>query len=155
MTDRSATTTPTPRRGVLRLVVLALTLAGFVTMHGLAAADAGPAHCGLPAALLLTDGDAHPSAHPSAHQPMGHHDNALVGEHGMRAAAPAPARDSDELMIGCLLALLGTLAAIGLRLVSGPHAGTASASARRALAWLRPARAPPDPLFLSLCVFRL
>lgn len=150
MTDRSATTTPTPRRGVFRLVVLALTLAGFVTMHGLAAADAGPAHCGLPAALLLTGDD-----HTVMDQPVAHHDGALVGEHGTRAAAPAPARDSHELMIGCLLALLGTLAAIGLRLLGGPHAGTALASVRQALAWLRAARAPPDPLFLSLCVFRL
>ena len=151
MTDRSATTTPTPRRGVFRLVVLALTLAGFVTMHGFAAADAGQAHCGLPAALLMTDDD----AHPFADQPMGHHDNAPVGEHGTRAVTPAPSRDSDELMIGCLLALLGTLVAIGLRLLGGSHIGAASASARQALVWLRAARAPPDPLFLSLCVFRL
>lgn len=151
MADPSATTTPTPRRGVLRLVVLALTLAGFVTIHGLAVVDAGQAHCGLPAALLLTDGD----ANPFADQPMEHHDNALVGEHGTPAAAPVPSRDSDQLMIGCLLALLGTLVAIGLRLLGGSHPGAAFTPARQALAWLRAARAPPEPLFLSLCVFRL
>ena len=58
-------------------------------------------------------------------------------------------------MVGCLLALLGTLVAIGLRLLDGPGTGTASAPARQAMIWLRTARAPPDPLFLSLCVFRL
>jgi hypothetical protein len=149
MTDPSAMTTA-PRRGVLRLVVLALTLAGFVTMHGLASAAADGAHCGAPAALLLTN-----DAHGTVDQPAAHHDSALVGEHGTRADAPASSRGSDELMVGCLLALLGTLVAIGLRLLGGSNAGTASAPARQALAWLRTARAPPDPLFLSLCVFRL
>ena len=58
-------------------------------------------------------------------------------------------------MVGCLLALLGILMAIGLRLLGGTDAGTASAPARQALTWLRTARGPPDPLILSLCLFRL
>ncbi len=148
MTAPSAMTTA-PRRGVLRLVVLALTLAGFVAMHGLASADTGGAHCGAPAALLQAS-----VTHTSIDQPA-HHDSAITDAHSTQADAPAPSRTSDELMIGCLLALLGTLVAIGLRLLRGRGAVIVSAPPRQALAWLRTARGPPDPLFLSLCVFRL
>lgn len=141
---------PSHRRGVLRLVLLMLTMAGFVAMHGLTSASAGEAHCGSPAALLLTS-DAHPPAGPAA----AHHDDPL-GEHGIHASGePAPSHSSDPLMVGCLLALLVTLVAIGLRLLGRPGAVIISAAVRQALAWLRTARGPPDPLFLSLCVFRL
>ena len=155
MTDLSAMTTAS-RRGVLRLVVLALTLAGFMVMHGLASAGGGEAHCGSPAALLLTS-DAHGTdgTPGTVDQSAAHHDSTLVGDHHTRAETPTSSHDSDELMVGCLLALLGTLVAIGLRLLGGSDAGTASAPPRQALAWLRTARGPPHPLFLSLCVFRL
>ena len=155
MTGHSAMTTA-PRRGVLRLVVLALTLAGFVAMHGLASAGGGEAHCGSPAALLLTS-DAHGTdGTPGAvDQAVAHHDGTLIGDHHTRADAPTSSHGSDELMVGCLLALLGTLVAIGLRLLRGRGAVIVSALPRQALAWLRTARGPPDPLFLSLCVFRL
>ena len=147
MTGHSAMTA-TPRRGVLRLVVLALTLAGFVAMHGLASAGGGEAHCGSPATLLLA-GDA------PVEQSVPRHDSPPVGAHDTRVAVPTPSHDSDELMVGCLVALLVALVAIGLRLLGGPGAVVVPALARQALAWLRTARGPPDPLFLSLCVFRL
>lgn len=134
-------------------MVLALTLTGFVAMHGLASAGGGEAHCGSPAALLLAT-DAHGSD-GAVDQPTAHHDSTLVDDHHTRAEAPTPSHGSDELMVGCLLALLATLVAIGLRLLGGRDAVVVSALARPALAWLRTARAPPDPLFLSLCVFRL
>lgn len=155
MTGHSAMTTD-PRRGVLRLVVLALTLAGFVAMHGLASAGGEEAHCGSPAALLLTS-DAHGAdeTRGAVDQSVAHHDSMLVGDHHTRAEAPTSSSDSDELMVGCLLALLAALVAIRLRLLGGPGAVVVSAAARQALAWLRTARGPPDPLFLSLCVFRL
>jgi hypothetical protein len=155
MTGHSAMTTA-PRRGVLRLVVLALTLAAFVAMHGLTAAGGGEAHCGSPAALLLTsDGHSTDGTTGALDPPAAHHDSTPGDDHHTGAEAPTSSHDSDELMVGCLLALLGTLVAIGLRLLDGPGTGTASAPARQALTWLRTARAPPDPLFLSLCVFRL
>lgn len=117
--------TTAPRRGVLRLVVLGLTLAGFVAMHGLASAATGEVHCGTPAALLLP-GEAHATGDQPAHS-----------------------------MVGCLLALLGTLVAIARRLLGGRGPVIVFALARQASAWLHTARGPPDPLFLSLCVFRL
>ena len=153
MTGRSALTT-VPRcsvLGVLRLVVLALTLAGFVAMHGVASA-AGGAHCGAPPALMATT-DAHAVAHGSAAD----HGTTTAMAHragiGAGVGAPVPSPDSDDLMVGCLLALLGALVAIGLRLL-GRSSDNAILNVRQAQAWLRAARAPPDPLFLSLCVFR-
>jgi hypothetical protein len=125
-------------------------------MHGLASAGGGEAHCGSPAALLLASDTHATDGTPGAvDQSVAHHDSTLVGDHHTRAETPASSHKSDELMVDCLLALLATLAAIGLRLLGGSTSGTASAPARQALAWLRTARAPPDPLFLSLCVFRL
>ena len=56
---------------------------------------------------------------------------------------------------GCLLALLGALALIGLRRLRVFGIDTTSPRVPKAFAWLRAARAPPGPLFLSLCVFRL
>lgn len=164
MTGHSAATAS--RRGALRLVVLALTLAGFVAMHGLAPAAPGAAHCGSPAALLLAGGahpaDAHPPgahAHPpgahAADQPAAHRDRPVVGTPGTGVGAPEPSHPSDELVVGCLLALLTTLVALGMRLVGGRGVAVVAAPARQALSRSRTARAPPDPLFLSLCVLRL
>jgi hypothetical protein len=161
MTGYSAATGS--RRRALRLVVLALTLAGFVAMHGLAPAAPGAAHCGSPAALLLAGGahpaDAHPpGAHPPvghpADQPAAHRDRPVVGVPGTGVGAPEPARPSDELVVGCLLALLTTLVALGMRLVGSRGVAVVAASARQAPSRSRSARAPPDPLFLSLCVLR-
>lgn len=149
MTDQSARTTAPPR-GMLRLVVLALTLVGFVAMHGLASADGGVAHCGSPPVLLLAA-----DPHDTVGQPTAHLDTSIVVEHGDHAGTPAPTRDSDDMMVGCLLALIGALVAIGLRLLGGPYASAVRPAARRAWAWLCAARGPPEPLFLSLCVFRL
>ncbi len=158
------TLTTMPRRGVLgvsgvlRLVVLALTLTGFVAMHGIASA-AGGTHCGAPPAMMATSGAHGSDAHGVAHGLTADHGTTTAMEHiaGVVAGvgAPVPAPDSDDLMVGCLLALLGALVAIGLPLLGWFGTTTAAAGVRRAGAWLRAARAPPNPLFLSLCVFRL
>jgi hypothetical protein len=63
--------------------------------------------------------------------------------------------DGEKFMTGCLLALLGALAALALRLVRLAAGHTASTPASSASPRQRAARAPPQPLFLSLCVIRL
>jgi hypothetical protein len=162
MTGENALKTA-PRRGVLgvsgvlRLVVLALTLTGFVAMHGVASSAAG-AHCGAPPALVTTS-DAHGGAYGVPHGLTADHGTTTAVAHlasvGAGVGAPMPSPNSDDLMVGCLLALLGALMAIGLRLLGWSGTSTATPGVRRAGAWLRTARAPPNPLFLSLCVFRL
>ena len=135
------------------LIVLALTLVGFAAMHGLASTDGYGTHCDSLHALTSTAqgpvddmaGDApattvaaHPSLSPSAAFSV------QSADHG-----------GHELMTGCLLALLGALVALILRLLrvlavqSAPPANLSTPSGQRT------ARAPPHPLFLSLCVFRL
>ena len=63
--------------------------------------------------------------------------------------------DGEKFLTGCLLALLGALAALALRLVRLAAGHTASTPASSASPRQRAARAPPQPLFLSLCVIRL
>ena len=147
--------------GVLRLIGLALALTGFVAMHGVASSASG-AHCGAPSALLAAS-DAQGGAHGVTDGSTAGHGTSTAVAHfvgvgaGVAASldAPVPSPDSDDLMVGCLLALLGALVAIGLRLLGWSGTTTAPLGVRRTGAWLRAARAPPNPLFLSLCVFRL
>ena len=63
--------------------------------------------------------------------------------------------DSGKFMTGCLLALLGALVALALRLVRTSAGTTTLMSASSVSLHERAARAPPQPLFLSLCVIRL
>jgi hypothetical protein len=61
----------------------------------------------------------------------------------------------DDATTGCLLALFGALVLIGLRLLRRFGTDATAQRVRIASIWLQPARAPPAPLYLSLCVFRL
>jgi hypothetical protein len=147
------------RYEVFRLVVLALTLAGFMAMHGLASAGSESSHCAV-ADILISSADM--SVHDLTNGGMtGHGAATKASAHSNPAvdptvASPGTTRDDDEkFMTGCLLALLGALVALALRLVrlSAEHSTPtpASPAAVRECA----ARAPPPPLFLSLCVIRL
>jgi hypothetical protein len=147
-----------------RLVVLGLTLVGFMAMHGLASAGGESSHCAVPDTLLSPVATA---VHEMTD--VGMIDGGMInGGTGTTApadvhpavdstvASPGSTGDGDEKsMTGCLLALLGALVALALRLVrlSAGHTAPmpASAAAPRECA----ARAPPPPLFLSLCVIRL
>lgn len=149
MASHSAMRT-TPQPGVLRLVVLALTLAGFVAMHALTSSGGDGTHCGSPGALLTPADPHHALDAPATHPPT-----AAATHIGVQTPTPDPGQDVDDLVTGCLLALLGALVAMALRLLGRVRAHITSLPGRRAFIDLRVARAPPDPLFLSLCVFRL
>ena len=139
--------------GAFRLIVLALTLVGFVAMHGLASTDGDGTHCDPLHALM-----------PTAHGPV----DDMAGDAPATTAAAHPDliasvtfsvqsadHDAHELMTGCLLALLGALAALVLRLLRVPAVESASTTNLSTPSGQWTARAPPHPLFLSLCVLRL
>ncbi len=140
------------RRGALRLVVLALTLVGFAALHAFGSVAGNAAHCGsAPALMLVADQPSVAKSHP----PGQHATAATAHDERAQADAPTPAHDPDDVTTGCLLALFGALALIGLRLLRRLSTDTTPPQLRHAATWLRAARAPPAPLFLSLCVFRL
>jgi hypothetical protein len=149
MTGQSAVTAM-PRRGVLRLVVLALTLAGFAALHALGSVAGNGTHCGSAPALMLV-ADAHTTTEESA----AHAAVSTNRDDTTRADTLVPGHSSDDATTGCLLALFGALVLIGLRLLRRFGTDTTSPRVRNASVWLQPARAPPAPLYLSLCVFRL
>jgi hypothetical protein len=140
------------RRGALRLVVLALTLVGFAALHAFGSVAGDGTHCGSAPALAMV---ANP--HGTAESSSADHHAPAVTRHneGVRADATPPGHDSDNATAGCLLALIGALALIGLRLLRRFGIDTTPPQLRHASTWLHAARAPPGPLFLSLCVFRL
>jgi hypothetical protein len=75
---------------------------------------------------------------------------------GSTVASSGNTRDEGEKsMTGCLLALLGALVALALRLVRLPAEHATPPPASSTALHERAARAPPQPLFLSLCVVRL
>jgi hypothetical protein len=128
-----------------RLLLVVAALAGFLLMHGLAATDpAGAHHLG----GAVTGGGTH------------HDAGAMPAVAGIDAtgphAAPAPHQGShDSVMAGCvfvLLALAGALVLSLWRIRSRPGGTARSAGTARGAVV---ARAPPCPLFVSLCVFRL
>jgi hypothetical protein len=131
--------------GVARLVLLLITAAGFVAMHGLAATDpVGVRHS--PIVVPATS--------------MADPDHAMMA-HAHTSAPVATASDHDcghsghEMATACLFVLLSAPVTVAWYAL---HAGLGSdgAAVLRAV-WRRHrlARAPPRPIFLSLCVFRL
>jgi len=144
--------TATSRHGVLRLVVLALTLVGFAALHAFGSVAGDGTHCGSAPALMMAT-ESHGAAGSSSHD---HHATTpTTGGTGVEAGATTSGHDSDDVTTGCLLALFGALVLAGLRLLRGFAIDTTSPQIRHSYAWLRGARAPPEPLFLSFCVFRL
>lgn len=148
------------RHDALRFLVMALTLAGFVAMHGLASAGGDSSHCAPPVALISSgdtgahDTTAHGVADSSAAMAAGLHLD-LSSDSTVASAGGTRSDGGSKFMAGCLLALLGGIVALLLRLLrmSAQHIPPSTVSS--ALSRARAARAPPPPLFLSLCVFRL
>ena len=139
--------------GAFRLIVLALTLVGFVAMHGLASTDGDGTHCDPLHALMST-------AHGSVDDMAGDAPATTAAAHpdliaSVTFSVQSADHDAHELMTGCLLALLGALAALVLRLLRVPAVESASTTNLSTPSGQWTARAPPHPLFLSLCVFRL
>jgi hypothetical protein len=125
-----------------RLLLVVAGLTGFLLMHGLAATDSAGAHhvgdASTGRAAAMTSQPDHLGIAPMA---------ANAGDHD-----PA---SHDAAMAGCVFILLALAGGIVLRaLRTSTVSGTAPRSIRRAR-HDGPARAPPCPVFLSLCVFRL
>jgi hypothetical protein len=127
---------------VVRLILLTLAATGFLAMHGLAATD--------PVAGHISPLDSH-----AVIAPVGHSE----GMHAAPTMAPDSAsgthgHDHDD-MAACAFILLTVLAAVALHALgvatgsSFPTLSTFTSSRRG------PPRGPPQPIFLSLCVFRL
>jgi hypothetical protein len=142
----------TPRRRMLRLVVLALTLVGFTALHAFGSVAGDGTHCGSAPALTIV-ADPYGTAESSS---ADHHATTSTAQHDIvRADATTVGHNSDDVTTGCLLALFGALVMIGLRLLRRFGIDTTSPRVRHASTWLHAARAPPGPLFLHLCVLRL
>lgn len=144
--------TAASRRGGPRFELLALTLVAFAALHAFGSFAGDGTHCGSASALMMAT-DSHSTA--ESRSPDHHATAATAHDDRARADATRPAHESGDAMTGCLLALLGALALIGLRLLRRLSTDTTPAQLRHASTWLHAARAPPAPLFLSLCVFRL
>ena len=139
--------------GAFRLIVLALTLVGFVAMHGLASIDGDGTHCDPLHALM-------PTAHGSVDDMTGDAPATTAAAHpdliaSVTFSVQSADHDAHALMTGCLLALLGALAALILRLLRVPAIQNTSTTNLSTPSGQWTARAPPHPLFLSLCVLRL
>lgn len=136
---RSLTTAGTAR-GVARLVLVVAALVGFLAMHGLDATDAAGTHH----AMVVV-----PAQPLSGHQPMAAESVAAVASPGTEPT------QHDAVMAGCVFILLALAGGLALRaLFVTVDRNAASGTARRAPG-PRPARAPPCPVFVSHCVFRL
>jgi hypothetical protein len=136
--------------GAARLVLLVLTAVGFLAMHGVAATDAAGAHHS-PVTMPAT--------------PMDHPRPIVADAPGLDTPAPtavaspsvAPA-DGDQghgLMAACVFVLVSVLAGVALHAFLSTLRGMPSAPRSSFGAGDQRPRAPPRPIFLSLCVFRL
>jgi hypothetical protein len=134
--------------GAARLLLLVLAAVGFVAMHGVAATDPGGAHHD-PMSVSAT------LEHPG---PSGA-DHAESDASAPMAMAPllvAPGQDDGHaLMAACVFVLFSVLGGVVLHALSG-HLGASPPDPTRSLGvGDRRSRAPPKPIFLTLCVFRL
>jgi hypothetical protein len=128
--------------GVVRLVLLALAATGFLAMHGIAATD--------PVAGHVSPLDSHAVIAPVAPSEGMHAAPTMAPD----SVSPTPGHDHDD-MAACAFILLTVLAGVVLHAL-GIGAGSTWTNLSTVV-WSRrgPARAPPQPIFLSLCVFRL
>jgi hypothetical protein len=128
--------------GVVRLVLLALAATGFLAMHGVAATD--------PVAGHVSPLDSHSLMAP-AEPAMAMPD---AGPETIAWSADAGHHHHDD-MAACAFILLTVLAGVVLHALGTTSAGTSRKLSAFTRSRRAPPRAPPLPLFLSLCVFRL
>jgi hypothetical protein len=127
--------------GVVRLVLFALAATGFLAMHGVAATDPAAGH------VSPLDHSLVAPAEPAMAMPD-------AGTPTIAWSGDAGHHQHDD-MAACAFILLTVLAGVVLHALGAASGGafpklSALVRSRRA-----PPRAPPLPLFLSLCVFRL
>jgi Family of unknown function (DUF6153) len=138
MTTGSAT-------GVVRLVLLALAATGFLAMHGVAATD--------PVAGHVSPLDAHSMVAP-VEPAAAMHDADPAATSEMSSGSGAASHDHDD-MAACAFVLLTVLAGVVLHALGIASGGTYASLSTFIWSSRAPPRAPPLPIFLSLCVFRL
>ncbi|CAA9449431.1 MAG: hypothetical protein AVDCRST_MAG66-4750 [uncultured Pseudonocardia sp.] len=132
--------------GVARVVLVAAALVGFLAMHGFAITDGVGSHHAVAVAshnpvptVLTHSGPASPADVTPDVTSTGSEDRPL----------------HESVMAGCLFVLLALTSGLLLRLLWTTGSLAALRGSVRRLARPAPARAPPCPVFLSLCVFRL
>lgn len=143
---------PRANLGAFRFVVLAFALIGLLAARGDASHESGATRChsslAVPEPVAVIEGNRPASA---AVVKANDHSAAVDGTFQVANAID----DNRRLMTCCLLALLGGLVVLTLRLVRMSVAPVAASSVQCSPIRERAARAPPRCLFLSLCVFRL
>jgi hypothetical protein len=130
-----------------RLMLLMAAAAGFLAMHGLAATDPAGIHH-YPLSMSATS-----TADPA--RATGDEARDLASAPMVMNSAHDCGSDCHDMAAACLFVLLGTLAAVTLRALHKGLAGTGPAALRTIWQRCSPARSPPHPVFLVLCVFRL
>ena len=128
--------------GLVRLVLLAMAATGFLAMHGVAATD--------PVAGHVSPLDSHSlmaPAEPTMVMPAG-------GVETVARSGDASHQHHDDVA-ACAFILLTVLAGIVLHATGAAPGGTSPGLSALFRSRWAPPRAPPLPLFLSLCVFRL
>ena len=138
MTTGSAT-------GVVRLVLLALAATGFLAMHGVAATD--------PVAGHVSPLDAHSMVAP-VEPAAALHDADPAATSEMSSGSGAASHDHHDIA-ACAFVLLTVLAGVVLHALGIASGGTYARLSAFVWSSRGPPRAPPLPIFLSLCVFRL
>ena len=136
--------------GAVRILLLTLAAAGFLAMHGMAATDpAGLHHSPMMPATSMAD----------PHRSTGPGDGTASAQAACPDTAPTcshgGASDGHDVMVACLFVLLGFVAGVALQLLRGGLGSTTPVPPGSLWDGRSPPRAPPRPIFLSLCVFRL
>jgi hypothetical protein len=128
--------------GVVRLVLLTMAATGFLAMHGVAATD--------PAAGHVSPLDSHSLMAPA--EPA-----MVLPAAGVETVARSgdPGHQHHDDVAACAFILLTVLAGIVLHASAAAPGGTSPGLSALFRSRWAPPRAPPMPLFLSLCVFRL
>jgi hypothetical protein len=127
---------------VVRLVLLAMAATGFVAMHGVAATDPVAGHVSpLDSHSLVAPGE------PTMVLPA-------AGMETVARSGDAGHQHHDDVA-ACAFILLTVLAGIVLHASAAAPGGTSPGLSALFRSRWAPPRAPPLPLFLSLCVFRL
>lgn len=157
MRSRSALVEGSATVGASHLGLILLMLVGFFAMHGLAATVGGIEHYS-PAAVVAATGHGQPMSDlapdlPTA--PRGHQQGAADGVQAT-PSGPGDSSGLHALIAGCVFVLCGVillLAAHLMRVMSAGHQSPVRMGGGRRDE--RPARRPPRPIFLSLCLLRL
>jgi hypothetical protein len=126
--------------GVVRLVLLVVAGTGFLAMHGAAATD--------PVAGHVSPLDSHSMVAPAVEMPSD-------AAPGVNARSGEAGHHHHDDMAACAFILLTVLAGVVLHALGVASPGTSPALSALVRSWRAPPRAPPLPIFLSLCVFRL